>query len=879
MLLLSTVCAYTTGSRPAIASRRCDAPRCSLLSDLATAPALADLASVPLVPGAAGLVAASVAGAAWATRPTGPVGAPYPADAKGYDPEAADVFYGSRLPFVAARLLRLGSLTLAFNLRLGLDYLAYKRAGAPEGEPWPNEADRAREALGLATQLGPTFIKLAQALSIRTDLIPETYALELRQLQDAVPAFDSDEARAILARELLAPGAKALGLTSIFTELSVEPMAAASIGQVYKGTLLDGRQVAVKVQRPSILDEIALDLYVLRILTPLQTRLSNLINRVPTYPEDIDLARELVDEWGRGFVAETDYRYEAANTAAFSEAMKRRGLGAVTSPTVVGELSTNCVLVTEWVDGTRLDLDASPDVPRLCGVAINAYLTMLLDTGTLHCDPHPGNLLRTTDGKLCILDFGMCLEVPPDLQLSLLEFIANLQAENYEEVPNDLVKLSFVPAEKIDELRASGLTVALAQTIRIAAKGGGPKGAMKRLVAENKEKYAPQLLAKFGTTDSPEATKERQRLFREDWQREMAEDAMARGGDEVVTSTTADITGKIEEMQKQNSNVFAIPDYFVYMSRAFATLEGIGLSADPDYAILQECFPYLAKRLLSDDSPRARGALRTLLYGQGEELNLDQLQKVTQGLESYTTSTASVAASTGESDAGRTAALEQIAAVLLAEDGNYVQSLVLREAAVALDAAARSTLASTAAPLTRLPALPTPPAALAPLFAPVLLPLQLGQAALELQAVDERDERRLQNLQILADLTGFSGVVRPTAMGGGAAGGAAADGDGAATGGGGGGGARLGQLRSLVGEAAARRTALARTGLRFGSTLATLQAERLRQQEGDVRTSDLASQLAAASAGGLERVASAISSADENFGAERAGPRLPAEGK
>ena len=108
-------------------------------------------------------------------------------------------------------------------------------------------------------------------------------------------------------------------------------------------------------------------------------------------------------------------------------------------------------------------------------MAINAYLTMLLDTGTLHCDPHPGNLLRTTDGKLCILDFGMCLEVPTDLQLSLLEFIANLQAENYEDVPDDLVKLSFVPADKIDELRESGLTVALAQTIRIAAKGGGPK--------------------------------------------------------------------------------------------------------------------------------------------------------------------------------------------------------------------------------------------------------------------------------------------------------------------------------------------------------------------------------------------------------------------
>ena len=147
---------YVTGSwRPAIGGPRCAAPRLSVLSDLTTAPALADLASVPLVP-AVLLVAASVADAAWTTRPEGPIGAPYPAQADGYDPEAADAFYGARLPFVASRLLRLGSLTLAFNLRLGLDYLAYKRAGAPEGEPWPNEPDRASEALVLATQLGPT---------------------------------------------------------------------------------------------------------------------------------------------------------------------------------------------------------------------------------------------------------------------------------------------------------------------------------------------------------------------------------------------------------------------------------------------------------------------------------------------------------------------------------------------------------------------------------------------------------------------------------------------------------------------------------------------------------------------------------------------------
>merc|ERR1712238_307590 len=92
---------------------------------------------------------------------------------------------------------------------------------------------------------------------------------------------------------------------------------------------------------------------------------------------------------------------------------------------------------------------------------------------------------------------------------------------------------------------------------------------------------------------------------------------MSRGNDSpgASTSTTIDVTTKIEQMQQENADVFAIPDYFVYMSRAFSTLEGIGLSSNTNYSILQECYPYLAKRLLSDDSPRARNALRTLLYG------------------------------------------------------------------------------------------------------------------------------------------------------------------------------------------------------------------------------------------------------------------------
>ena len=218
--------------------------------------------------------------------------------------------------------------------------------------------------------------------SIRQDLIPELYALELRALQDAVPPFPNQLAQDILKREF---GVN--DLTQVFAQLTESPVAAASVGQVYRGVLAsDGiTEVAVKVQRPGILAEIALDLYILRLLTPIQTKLQNLVNGVPTEQEDIDLAVALVDEWGRGFVAETDYRLEAKNTVDFEAAMRKRGLDAVCAPTVVEELVRDKVLVTEWVQGTRLDLDASPDVPRLCGVAINAYLTMLLDTGVLVC--------------------------------------------------------------------------------------------------------------------------------------------------------------------------------------------------------------------------------------------------------------------------------------------------------------------------------------------------------------------------------------------------------------------------------------------------------------------------------------------------------------
>jgi len=678
--------------------------------------------------------------------------------------------------------------------------------------------------LELVSDLGPTFIKIGQALSTRTDLLPAKYAKGLTGLQDAVPPFSAELGRQVIESELN------IRIDDVFSELSLRPVASASIGQVYRGRLRStGEEVAVKVQRPAVLSNVALDLHMLRSLAPMYQK-SKEINT------DLE---GLVDAWGEGFVNELDYRAEAKYTTEFSKAMKERGLGSVFAPEVVEDLSSIHVLTTKWVDGQRLADSDADDVPRLCGVALNAYLTMLLDTGTLHCDPHPGNLLRTPDGRLCILDFGMVINVPEDLQLSLLEFIADLNAKNYEDVPDDLVKLQFVPAQKIDELRESGLTVAIANMLSLAAEGGGPKGAMKRMVEQNKEKFA-DALKDFDDLDSKEATEVRQRLFREDWKRQMAEDAMSRGDSQVSTSTTVDVVTKIEEMQEQNADVFAIPDYFVYMSRAFSTLEGIGLSSDPNYSILQECYPYLSKRLLTDDSPRARGALKMLIYGKyGDELDLSKVEELSKGFESYTSSTSSVKSGQAQSNEGRNAALEQLANVLLSEDSNYVQDLLLHESAVAIDAAIREAILSPLEPL-RNTALQLPS------FGPLTLPLDLAKAALELQAINDSDHKKLENVRILTDAvskgrsTGTSTNEMSSSL----------------------------DVPRLLQEANKRQRALGRIGLRFGESLTHVQAKRLRDRAAGVKTEGkdaVKERLATRGAETLEALAEALSSLDSSL--------------
>ena len=236
---------------------------------------------------------------------------PYPRGS--YDPLVARAYYARHPLLVAKRSLQLLRFSNGFIFNILFD--KYIRR---DEEKYRKE--RAIELLDLIQKAGPTAIKVGQALSVRPDLIPAEYADVLTTLQDRVPPFATTEAKDLLRSELGA------GLSKIETQGKAfnEPVASASIGQVYRtqATLSDGsrKEVAVKVQRPNVLSEIALDLHIVREFAPTYKWLTR---SATDY-------QGLANEWGRGFIAELAYTEEASNTMKFNDDMAKRGLNAVT---------------------------------------------------------------------------------------------------------------------------------------------------------------------------------------------------------------------------------------------------------------------------------------------------------------------------------------------------------------------------------------------------------------------------------------------------------------------------------------------------------------------------------------------------------------------
>lgn len=597
-----------------------------------------------------------------------------------YDPQLAREYYAKHSFLVLRRGLQLFRIANKFILRWLFHQLVgrhlTKFIKVDEETKRKQEEQNAEELLEIIQKVGPTAIKVGQALSVRPDLISEVYTEKLSKLQDNVPPFDSGHAQDVLLNEL------GFERFQMLKNIDLDnPVASASIGQVYRGKVMLDRnndvngfgddleevEIAVKVQRPNVLSEIALDLFLARELAPLYQKLTM---------NDTNM-QKIADEWGRGFINELTYEQEARNTIQFNAEMVEMNMNAVCAPNVVEKLSTNRVLTTEWVKGQRLDKSDNEDVARLCGVALNAYLVMLLETGTLHCDPHPGNLLRTDDGRLCILDFGMTIQAPEDLQYALLEFIAHLTSENYDAIPQDLVNLRFLKQDKLELFLQLGVLEPMFYFFKQAANGGGTSKIRDRIMEEYQQKYP-------GADENE---------IKEHMRQEIADNT------ELLVQKASSVTGitmKIEDLQRENSDAFVIPEWFLYVSRAFLTLEGISVKADPEFSIIKSCFPYIAKRLIGDDSPRSQAALKKMVYGADEEINPAKISELADGFTTYTTTTKIVSqGGSASKDQASSSDLTTEAAIALAKDsadillhptGNLVQNIILKESATAVHA-------------------------------------------------------------------------------------------------------------------------------------------------------------------------------------------------
>ena len=293
--------------------------------------------------------------------------------------------------------------------RLGLA----KPGAAEERGPPRSDAARLREAL---EELGPTFVKFGQMLSVRSDVFSDEIVAELARLQDAVTTFPAETARRIIEEET---GKPVLQLYASFDE---QPMAAASMAQVHCATLADGTPVIVKVQRPGIAATVEGDIAVLR-------RLARLLDTLVPAMRAFNLP-ELVEEFAETLRGELDFSREGRSAERFAEL--NRGERAVFVPRVFWEATTRRMLTMEHSPGHRVGSEACDPALRapFAATLMRLYLTQVFEHGVFHGDPHPGNVFMLPDGRACFHDFGELGDLSPRVQEGLTEVFLAVMARD-----------------------------------------------------------------------------------------------------------------------------------------------------------------------------------------------------------------------------------------------------------------------------------------------------------------------------------------------------------------------------------------------------------------------------------------------------------------
>ncbi|MDF7812190.1 AarF/ABC1/UbiB kinase family protein [Hymenobacter sp. YC55] len=271
-----------------------------------------------------------------------------------------------------------------------------RRASWQEGEQAVFETTRWQRIRMIIEELGPTFIKLAQAMSNRADLLPQPLIDEFEKLQSNVPPFDVQVAKDIIEREMGQP------IDEVFSEFDDVPLGSASIGQVHRARLLSGEEVVVKVQRPGVQEKVRSDLALLHELVRLT---GNFLRK-----QGLSNPQDVVDAFERSMTKELDYTSEARSMEQFRSLYATYETFYIPKP--YRDISTSRILVIEFVSGCKitdkpqlLEWGLSPE--KVAETGMDIYLTQIFEFGMFHADPHPGNVLVRPDGTLVLIDFGM----------------------------------------------------------------------------------------------------------------------------------------------------------------------------------------------------------------------------------------------------------------------------------------------------------------------------------------------------------------------------------------------------------------------------------------------------------------------------------------
>lgn len=456
-----------------------------------------------------------------------------PAQLKQYNPEAIASYYRYRPWLALVRLLR-----ILFSFAVFIFSLKW--------DEWRNQVEqnrgkRATQLRKLLTNLGPTFIKVGQALSTRPDLIRKDFLEELVKLQDQLPPFDHDIALSIIETELNR------SIDEIFTKLSPQPVAAASLGQVYRGTLVTGEEIAVKVQRPNLRPIITKDLYLMRWAA---TWLS------PWLP--LNLGHDLtliVDEFGTKLFEEIDYMNEGRNAEKFAHNFRNNP--QVKVPVIYWSYSSHRVLTLEWINGYKLTdteriRQAGLNPEGMIQIGVTSGLQQLLEYGFFHADPHPGNLFAVDDGRMAYIDFGMMDQLEETTKETLVDALVHLVNKDYADLAEDFVSLGFLaPGTNISPI-------------------------------------VPALEAVLGNAI----------------------------GKNVGDFNFKTITDEFSELMYDYP--FRVPAKFALIIRSLVTQEGIALSLNRNFKIVEVGYPYIARRLLTGESPALRRRLLNVLFKNGK---------------------------------------------------------------------------------------------------------------------------------------------------------------------------------------------------------------------------------------------------------------------